>query len=342
MHPEYVAIKIEGNCFIGDDEEFPKVPYLLISRFDPCISDLAKTHDFVLSNYDEDEDINCDLIESSFRGNSNNFKFPIIGLKHSYGHLNLDDEDITLDIGAKDGSEHWLSTTFYITAVKGLRKADLTSEELYYVFNQSVLKSTVFDDTDAFQKYYGLKSDKPEVPEFLDDEKMQMKIGHLHEELEELEKSYKEGNLSECADAIIDLIYVASGLGNLLNLPMLALWRDVQNSNMIGKERVTSIENATKRGSTFDVRKTAEWKGPRGAEIIEEHRKAILNELVDIEAKECWNCRKTREELLENILERKKWEKEHDGCPTDVIPDTEIAAEDDCEDEYNTFEDDGE
>ena len=95
-----------------------------------------------------------------------------------------------------------------------------------------------------------------------------MKIGHLEEELAEIKKAAENGDLVEFADGIIDLIYVASGLGNLCRLPMHQLWNDVQNSNMIGKVRVKSLSDATKRGSTFDVKKGPNWVGPRGADII--------------------------------------------------------------------------
>jgi hypothetical protein len=97
---------------------------------------------------------------------------------------------------------------------------------------------------------------------------LDVKIGHLKEELAEIEKAAANGDLVEFADGIIDLIYVAAGLGALCRLPMHQLWNDVQNSNMVGKERVTSLDNATKRGTTFDVRKGPNWVGPRGADII--------------------------------------------------------------------------
>lgn len=152
-----------------------------------------------------------------------------------------------------------------IVDIKPIKKSELTDKELYDFFNYT---SNVFDDTKEFQEYYGLMDDTKNIPYFIEDEKLNVKIGHLHEELEEIEKAVKNKDLSEFADAIIDLIYVAAGLGALCKLPMHALWNDVQNSNMVGKERVTSLDNATKRKSTFDVRKTAEWVGPRGKDII--------------------------------------------------------------------------
>lgn len=156
-----------------------------------------------------------------------------------------------------------------IENVMPISKRDLTPEELYNLFDDYAF---VFDDTEKFQKFYGLMEkheDETEPPYFIQKENLMMKIGHLKEELAEIEKAAENGDLAEFADGIIDLIYVASGLGNLCRLPMNALWNDVQNSNMVGKERVKSLENATKRGSTFDVRKTPNWVAPRGAEIIE-------------------------------------------------------------------------
>ena len=148
-------------------------------------------------------------------------------------------------------------------------KKDLTPKELFMIFSDV---PDVFGDTEKFQKFYGLmtdKEDKTEPPYFIQKENLMMKIGHLEEELAEIKKAAENGDLTEFADGIIDLIYVASGLGNLCRLPMHQLWNDVQNSNMVGKVRVKSLDDATKRGSTFDVKKGPGWVGPRGAEIIQ-------------------------------------------------------------------------
>lgn len=152
-----------------------------------------------------------------------------------------------------------------IIDIKPIKKDELTTEELYKFFNY---KANVFDDTKLFQEYYGLMDDTKNNPYFIEDDKLKVKIGHLHEELGEIEKAVENKDLSEFADAIIDLIYVAAGLGALCKLPMHELWNDVQNSNMVGKERVKSLDTATKRKTTFDVRKTKDWIGPRGKEII--------------------------------------------------------------------------
>lgn len=156
-----------------------------------------------------------------------------------------------------------------IEEIKPILKTQMTPEEIAMLFNHI---SNVFDDTFDFQVKYGLMTREEmfeKAPYFIQKDNLMMKIGHLEEELAEIKKAAENNDIVEFADGIIDLIYVAAGLGNLCRLPMHQLWNDVQNSNMVGKERVTSLDNATKRGSTFDVRKTDKWVGPRGAEIIE-------------------------------------------------------------------------
>lgn len=236
---EIVALKVKVEC--TDTEN--NLDYFLISRYD---ADINKIGEYGAPFY-------------------------IIDLLDRRGHAYINFVNGKIDI-LEDPEITNKEYEVVIVDILPLKKVELTTEELYYVFDREPISNTVFDDTDAFQKFYGLKEEDT-MAGFISDDKMQMKFGHIQEEFDELKRAYAEGNLVEAGDAIIDLIYVASGLGNLMNLPMNALWRDVQNSNMVGKERVTSLNNATKRGTTFDVRKTKEWIGPRGKEIIEEHNK---------------------------------------------------------------------
>ena len=73
--------------------------------------------------------------------------------------------------------------------------------------------------------------------------------------------------MPEFFDALIDLIYVASGTLNLCNAPSEILWKDVQIKNM-QKVRATK-DTVGKRGSTFDVVKPEGFIGPVPEKIIE-------------------------------------------------------------------------
>lgn len=161
----------------------------------------------------------------------------------------------------------WIPSTLVEVMLTGyfeyINDEDLDAQEYHSLMN--TWSTNIFDDTMAFQQKYGLwRKDQFGI---LPEEEMKVKIGHLYEELAEIDKAHKEGNIYEISDGLIDLIYVASGLLNLMNMPAQALWNDVQARNM-QKIRATK-DNVGKRGSTFDVIKPEGWLPPRIKDIID-------------------------------------------------------------------------
>lgn len=161
----------------------------------------------------------------------------------------------------------WIPSTLVEVMLTGyfeyINDEDLDAQEYHSLMN--TWSTNIFDDTMAFQQKYGLwRKDQFGI---LPEEEMKVKIGHLYEELAEIDKVHKEGNIYEISDGLIDLIYVASGLLNLMNMPAQALWNDVQARNM-QKIRATK-DNVGKRGSTFDVIKPEGWLPPRTKDIID-------------------------------------------------------------------------
>lgn len=161
----------------------------------------------------------------------------------------------------------WIPSTLVEVMLTGyfeyINDEDLDVQEYQSLMN--TWSTNIFDDTMAFQQKYGLwRKDQFGI---LSEEEMKVKIGHLYEELAEIDKAHKEGNIYEISDGLIDLIYVASGLLNLMNMPAQALWNDIQARNM-QKIRATK-DNVGKRGSTFDVIKPEGWLPPRTKDIID-------------------------------------------------------------------------
>lgn len=161
----------------------------------------------------------------------------------------------------------WIPSTLVEVMLTGyfeyINDEDLDVQEYHSLMN--TWSTNIFDDTMAFQQKYGLwRKDQFGI---LPEEEMKVKIGHLYEELAEIDKAHKEGNIYEISDGLTDLIYVASGLLNLMNMPAQALWNDVQARNM-QKIRATK-DNVGKRGSTFDVIKPEGWLPPRTKDIID-------------------------------------------------------------------------
>ncbi len=164
----------------------------------------------------------------------------------------------------------WIPSTLVEVMLTGyfeyINDEDLDAQEYQSLMN--TWNTNIFDDTMAFQQKYGLwRKDQFGI---LPEEEMKVKIGHLYEELAEIDKAHKEGNIYEISDGLIDLIYVASGLLNLMNIPAQALWNDVQARNM-QKIRATK-DNVGKRGSTFDVIKPEGWLPPRTKDIVDSTR----------------------------------------------------------------------
>lgn len=161
----------------------------------------------------------------------------------------------------------WIPSTLVEVMLTGyfeyINDEDLDAQEYHSLMN--TWSTNIFDDTMAFQQKYGLwRKDQFGI---LPEEEMKVKIGHLYEEYEELVKAYQHKDIYEISDSIIDMIYVASGLLNLMNMPAQALWNDVQARNM-QKIRATK-DNVGKRGSTFDVIKPEGWLPPRTKDIID-------------------------------------------------------------------------
>ena len=69
-----------------------------------------------------------------------------------------------------------------------------------------------FTDVEIFMNIYGQEVKKK--TEFPDDKIIQLRYNLIKEELDEFEKSIKEKNLTEVADALTDLLYVIYGAGH--------------------------------------------------------------------------------------------------------------------------------
>ena len=128
-----------------------------------------------------------------------------------------------------------------------------------------------FDDVGAFHRQFDLPSVPaggggavPSHPQFFDEELYQFRLKFLKEELRELDRGWKAGDLAEVADALVDLVYVAMGTAQLLGLPWQELWDEVQRANMSKIRASTADESSrsTGRGHASDVLKPPDFVPP--------------------------------------------------------------------------------
>jgi predicted HAD superfamily Cof-like phosphohydrolase len=126
----------------------------------------------------------------------------------------------------------------------------------------------MYKDVTAFCRKFQLRPTRK--PFLLPYEKMDVRLRHLEEELSELSYAYTRGNEAEVIDALVDLVYVALGTAYLCGFPFMKVWDAVHAANM-KKVRVRKASES-KRGSTFDVGKPADWKKPDVAKILRRTR----------------------------------------------------------------------
>lgn len=123
-----------------------------------------------------------------------------------------------------------------------------------------------FDDIYRMHAKHGLTIRNS--PTFLTASEQRFREEFLREELLEFEMAYKQRDMAEAADALIDLVVVAMGTAVMMGLPWHALWSDVLRANM-SKTRGAS---ARAQGADQDLIKPDDWVAPRSSEIIDEFK----------------------------------------------------------------------
>jgi len=116
-----------------------------------------------------------------------------------------------------------------------------------------------YQDVKDFHEKYQVPCSS--VPALLDPFTMDYRIKFLREELDELVFSHGMDDLAGCADALVDLVYVAMGTAVIMGLPWEQLWDEVQRANMT-KRLAKPDGSDSKRGSPLDVIKPPGWVGP--------------------------------------------------------------------------------
>jgi len=94
-------------------------------------------------------------------------------------------------------------------------------------------------------------------PDFLSDPTIFVqRIEFLSEELLELHNAMAANDYVGIADALADLVYVALGTADILQLPFDDVWKLVHDANM------RKVKGETKRGNRFDAMKPPGWQSP--------------------------------------------------------------------------------
>jgi predicted HAD superfamily Cof-like phosphohydrolase len=117
-------------------------------------------------------------------------------------------------------------------------------------------------DADAFLDKFNMR-----VGADITAQQLETRVQHLREELTELETAIHNNDAAEQLDALVDLTYIAIGTARMQNWDFAEAWRRVHSANMqkIRAERAAD----SKRGTTFDVVKPADWQAADISDLVE-------------------------------------------------------------------------
>lgn len=126
---------------------------------------------------------------------------------------------------------------------------------------------TNFEDIIDFHQEYQVPCSH--APALLDLDAHNFRRAFLQEELDEFQTSYAAQDIEGCADALVDLVYVAMGTALMMGIPWQRIWDEVQRANMT-KRLAKPDGSDSKRGSSLDVVKPPGWLGPSHEEALAE------------------------------------------------------------------------
>lgn len=121
-------------------------------------------------------------------------------------------------------------------------------------------RSPVSNFKDVRSFYRKFKLPVPANPVLPDLDTAEFRIGRLCEELQEFTEAVEANDLAGCADALVDLVYIAMGTAVSMGLPWEEIWAEVHRANMM-KVRATHPEDS-RLGSDQDVVKPEGWREP--------------------------------------------------------------------------------
>ena len=117
-------------------------------------------------------------------------------------------------------------------------------------------------DVHDMHSSYGFKVNYQ--PTLISFKEFQDRVHHLEEELDELKMAILRGDLSEIADALVDIVVITKGTAVMTGLPWNDLWKEVHRAN---SEKVPGI-NPKRPEHDFDLIKPPGWVAPRIQQIL--------------------------------------------------------------------------
>ena len=139
--------------------------------------------------------------------------------------------------------------------------------------------SNFFDDVGRFHGKFNLpvshetwRRTGTSKPGLISKRDFDFRVNFMHEEIRELIEGNAQGNLTQIADALVDLVYVALGTAHYFGLPFQALWDEVHRANMEKQPWKEGDPVKPRNASGLEVVKPEGWLPPDIEGVIRDFR----------------------------------------------------------------------
>src|SRR2546429_3028363 len=140
---------------------------------------------------------------------------------------------------------------------------------------------SLFTDVGEFHKRFDLPHADQRAPVVVPFVEFKYRIAFLMEEITEFIEAYGRSDLTDIADALADLVWVALGTAHYFGVPFDEVWAEVKRANMTKRPWQEGDPLKPRNALTFgEVVKPDGWRPPDVLGVLDEIGRASCRERV--------------------------------------------------------------
>lgn len=136
-------------------------------------------------------------------------------------------------------------------------------------------EKTMFEMVGQFHDKMGLANANDTPPRLLTHDQFKFRTAFLAEELIEFVECHGLADLPGCADALVDLAWVAMGTAHLMGVPFDACLKHVFDANMQKRPWKEGDKIKPRNNTAGEIVKPEGWQAPDHFEALAKHKERV-------------------------------------------------------------------